>query len=406
LGICIERPRAGSRIVKRLSVLLFCLVMRSAVLGALCSAPLSGQAPVITHRTQSVAVANGETWSSVRAAGTLADGRLVIVESESKSLYVIDRAGRVSPGFGRFGAGPGEFRVVGSTGVIADTIWAFDPILRRTTFFDAAGRLLRVVSIARPDTAALRAALPSTIRHGANLFGQLQPVGMTRDGLMIARPDVDPQRAFASGVRANPVLITRQDGHPVRTLVSLPQHPIVVRRAGAGQGNLVFQPWYLENPFLVPGPSGQVVAIVRHDYAARVIVVTRLETSGNRSTESRIPFVTEPWSRNAADSLAGALAPSLPGVQRADLAAALSLPPSRPPAVSGLLAADGRLWLQSMRGPAGTMWTITSSNGAVLGRVRIDPMTIPIAITSDGFWGIVFDADGVPAVHRFILRAL
>lgn len=67
----------------------------------------------------------------------------------NNQLLFFDSAGAYLSSFGRKGSGPGEFQSLSRVEVLrGDTIVAFDVTLRRLTFLDSAGRLIKTVSVA------------------------------------------------------------------------------------------------------------------------------------------------------------------------------------------------------------------------------------------------------------------
>jgi hypothetical protein len=95
----------------------------------------------------------------LRAATMLPDGRVVVAHAGGRELLIVDTAGQVVRAIGRAGNGPGEFRSVASVFASDDgSVLAYDPVQRRTIFFDSLGAVLEQRSVAVPpsDAAAFR----------------------------------------------------------------------------------------------------------------------------------------------------------------------------------------------------------------------------------------------------------
>jgi hypothetical protein len=70
------------------------------------------------------------------------DSQVVVSLPRHRQLVVFSSEGRMEAILGRPGEGPGEFRALGSYGVHGDSIWAYDPVATRLTWFAPTGQVL------------------------------------------------------------------------------------------------------------------------------------------------------------------------------------------------------------------------------------------------------------------------
>lgn len=85
----------------------------------------------------------------VRAASVLHDGRIAVANNGSGQILLFGSSGIFEASAGRRGFGPGEFRVITAVSAApGDSIVAFDPSLRRVSYFDAEGDFARSYSVA------------------------------------------------------------------------------------------------------------------------------------------------------------------------------------------------------------------------------------------------------------------
>jgi len=85
---------------------------------------------------------DGEDALGFVRAMAVAGSRVYAADAASSVLKVFDARGELVRSIGRRGAGPGEFRQLAGVGTHEGSIWAFDPSLRRLTFFDSAGKVV------------------------------------------------------------------------------------------------------------------------------------------------------------------------------------------------------------------------------------------------------------------------
>ncbi len=117
------------------------------------SAPLSSDATCIISEEPTLVVGDNEhddnQWfSTIRGAGRLSDGSIVVADRLAAELRIYDLEGRHLRSMGRSGEGPGEFRnPLGLWVTSGDTLWAGDYRPWRYNVFTAEGELVRQVNL-------------------------------------------------------------------------------------------------------------------------------------------------------------------------------------------------------------------------------------------------------------------
>jgi hypothetical protein len=210
----------------------------------------------------------------------LSDGRLLVADVGSRSLLLVDSAGRTMTQLGREGSGPGEYRSPNSLASLGDTIVLHDPANARLGLFLADGRWVQnlvVPPITGPEIRLYRVPGREFCAVG------FQTTDKTKAGLTFIRYD-------ASG--------------PRDTLFrpSAPESPTVAAMCRGSDKGLHFYsvPWgatYIEHP----GPDRTILSAVTsaYDIVARTVAGdTVARFRGTRETNT----ITEAeWDSATAD---------------------------------------------------------------------------------------------------------
>lgn len=89
-----------------------------------------------------------EAFYQVTALLPLDGGQVAVGVSGAGSVMIYDEDGLLARTFGRTGDGPGEFRQVGNLGRLpGDSLFVYDPLLRRLSVFSAGGHLGRTLPL-------------------------------------------------------------------------------------------------------------------------------------------------------------------------------------------------------------------------------------------------------------------
>ena len=117
------------------------------MLGA--SARLAGQAATPVRPVPAPTLTIGaegrpeEEFVRIVMAVRTPSGTIAVVDQAAPEIRLFTPDGRFLRRLGRNGEGPGEFRRIGALFTVADTLVAFDPTVRRLTWYSVAGNLLR-----------------------------------------------------------------------------------------------------------------------------------------------------------------------------------------------------------------------------------------------------------------------
>lgn len=123
-------------------------VIRLSILVAL-AAPLEGQGRISIDQTPRVSInlrdyEDREGPSDITDATMLANGRIVIADATSASVFVLTPRENVMVRLGGPGAGPGEFRAVGAArGCRGDSVFVWDLALMQVSVFAPDNRYVR-----------------------------------------------------------------------------------------------------------------------------------------------------------------------------------------------------------------------------------------------------------------------
>jgi hypothetical protein len=135
-------------------------------------------------------VAANEDLTEVRAAWLLPDNSIVLSQHKDSRVVVFDSSGARKYSLARAGAGPGEFgrwsAAGGSSflgGVHGDTLWFYDEMLRRFTWFRGS-RVLRTTPLSSQYSTASTELARRPLTTASTLLG-IRPGAIARDGAIL-----------------------------------------------------------------------------------------------------------------------------------------------------------------------------------------------------------------------------
>mgnify|MGYP001820391055 FL=1 len=337
-----------------------------------------------------IGVVDGDSryqFSDVAGTVRLSDGTIVVADGGSQQLRFFMPDGRWQASFGGPGGGPGEFTGLSSLGRTPDDqVWAYDFSLRRLTWTDASGRLLRLVPL-DPEPPSLSPLGP--LSDGTFAMKQLwgsktgkdEPeIGLLREPTAYVRFDslgtlVDTLGTFPG----RELFITLEKGRGVMS------SPLFGRTsAGVVQGHTLIIGDQEEFRFGRYDPDGTMLTEVRLGRPAALI--------GPNDVSEHIEFLVE----------------SSPPDKQAWLEQSLTsmpTPETRPAYGSFLVDRDDFLWVSEWSQFPGIprTWTVVDTSDRWLGDVVMPPGFIPRDIGSDWILGIETDALGVEFVVQYSL---
>ncbi len=385
--------------------------MNCARWGSRCSAarahsPHSSPSPSLTA-TQDLRIdATDYDLEPFRDFLVLPDGSIAVPQGTDHAVRFFDVHGKPTGSFGREGAGPGEFRVVGLFGIIGDTVWVDDGRNNRVTYIGPDHKLVR------------SAPLPGTIKStptdsigvpsgtgGGHLFMGAEPDGSFLTYFRLPRTMPRPTwfPASASGyvwVRASidGVFKAVIGGGPA------PPNDCLYRfMSGGTELGSTWIPWCDQSLRAIASDGRRLVFVIGNDPESppryRVVSVGR---AGDTVLDRRYPYEPVAVSQHLADSTRDINAkrsmsqPEFAGAWRH-----MTFPKDLPPVLRVLPGLDGSVWLEVPATDPRHHWRILDPKGNPVGVVTV-PGNISIRQAEMGrFWGTDTDADGLQSMVRY-----
>ena len=326
-----------------------------------------------------------------------ADGRVLITETDAKTLKLFDASGKFVRSIGREGEGPGEFRAISSARLIGDSVWVFDAMLRRGTYLRLDGNAGTVVEFRAPlpNGQLYGSAVPFANRFlvlpGLPRITTVVPAEIVRQ-LYIVDPSSGRVSTLAPPLlmRAFMTMINLEG----RGRVSLPLPTPTIDRLGVSRRDAT-----------VTIARGEVTSS-----GARSVRIARIGSNGDTLFARRVsvpPAPVEPAFIEA--ELAKTVPiyrpffPSEEAARRAILD--LWVVEKHHPPVSGFMVDGGqRMWLRTS--PATNDWLVLDENAAPFACVPAPAELRIVGVTSEHLWGVQSNADGTQALlrYRLVLR--
>lgn len=330
----------------------------------------------------------GTEFRRIVGAWRLASGDVVVANSGSSQIRVFSDRGEHRRSFGRSGSGPGEFQMMRWAWRSADTVFAYDAILRRVTTMQI-GEAVRVLA-----TVTLTA-------KGGTFY---DAIGRLDDGRWIAKTNETLGWDAPPGVhRAEDALgFVDSDGTGVvEWIVRLPGQAMFVHNPTRNIEQARVGPAAFSPNFLI-APARSVVWYGDSETSELVILHVAANDSRQRIT---LPLVA---ARPTKALIAAKHAeenerfrPDESGFREAKFGAQL---PDRLPYFEALVPAmNGELWVQEYTGlnAAATRYLVLDKAGAAIARVPVPPAFRVTEIGSDYVVGIHRDDDGVETVRVY-----
>lgn len=310
-------------------------------------------------------------FALVRAVRFLSGGGLAVVDAASSRILLYDASGQYRGALGKRGAGPGELRLVESITPLAnDTVAAWDPGLRRLSWFREGAGFVRSVSVA----------------EGGALDSWPADAWPWRDSMLVVlHGAVTPQESVPAGSGVRPwrmrAFFTLRDRNGV-TLARTPDFdgtytgldergdtrlPFANRAFAAVGGDRIC--FGSGTSFSIDCVGPGLAPVQRLDWPSRVEALDAAEVEHLRAEAvaragRRIP------PERAGQAFARSFAPEI-------------LPSNRPAIGRLLIPGDGSLWVErfepiqlgSAMPPFSASWTVLSPAGAPLARLELPPGT-------------------------------
>jgi len=341
-----------------------------------------------------------QALSEVSDIAVGAEGRIYVVQPAEKTVRVFAPDGRFVRTIGRRGSGPGELRAPGHAGWRGDTLVVIDPYRVRVTGFLPDGRYAFTLPFVR-----LGGFLPRALLADGRVLGSTP---FRSDAVASGRTRFDEMRVTTRAARGS-VLLARLALRNQTAHVHLDPagHPVDS---------------YLPQPFSDADlsdvdPQGRAVVVLSRpapEAKHGTFTVTRYEPDGRSRVLAAVRYIPEtlrPAMVN--DTVAHYAAmfeamPELHALGRARVAAAvrraLYVPRTVPAALAVVAGGDETVWVLRSRAGQTARWMVFDRAGRLLAVVELPSALAVYAASRGHVWGVVHDADDVPAVHRYRLE--
>lgn len=330
-----------------------------------------------------------------------ADGRVYVLETQSREVRVFDADGHRLQTIGGPGQGPGEFGGPRSIGLLGDTLWVLDG--QRLSWFGTDGTLVR-------ETSGVRLLVETDVPGMFLEVGLGEPRG---DGLVGSSHTRIMTGGAADRPFYYPVVRFDRDGRVVDTIRWDTVSPAPSIRVG---GRALFPPALRPTTPLVEDTGGEERFELRwHTSTGEpdgTLEVVRLGVRRDTLVRTGFRYEKVPVPESVRDSLTPdppAGIGSLYGVSDAELAAAMrsgvDLPEYRPPLRSAEAVRDGGLWIE-LNGEStdSAAWLLLDPDLTPRGRLLLPVRMEPRHIDGSTVWAVEPDELDVPWLVRLTVQ--
>ncbi|MES2305577.1 MAG: hypothetical protein V4558_08720 [Gemmatimonadota bacterium] len=337
------------------------------------------------------------------------DGTMAVWQMQDFKVLLFTAEGRPIGSFGKGGEGPGEFRVVGASGWVGDTLWILDARLHRTTLLTPRGELVRTWTW--PPSLYLPGPNPQNL---PDALGGIAPGAIFSDGSFVPLPGIRlPAR------RAAPSTTTPSDSENVVRVSARGELKGVLARipvlrtpatcvqswqAGAVSGAIAAP--FCAAPTKAFSPDGARILFVRQRNETGktgTFNLLVLSTRGETLLHRDIAYVPQRISDSAwkAEEAGRLFDPRLGPPPKAyrDARKRVERLATYPPVRRAILGRDGSIWLELFGESPGHRWaTIDPKDGHVIGVLDVPANVTIRTVARDMLWASSVDEDDVPSV--------
>lgn len=318
-------------------------------------------------------------------------------------VHVFDKHGQFVATIGRRGNGPGEFMSPVRLGWRADTLWVLDGAQNRLSLFAANGDFAR--------------SLASWNLPGADVHGSMEPEGLFRGGLILAKPAVSATRVAAGYLQEVPLLLVDVPAGRVDTLawVSVRRKVMDVLLAG-GRRVYTFQPLD-DDPLYAVASDGLSLILVDRQAATGSEAqfqfrVSKIAIGGDTVLSRCYGYEPKPVTDALVDSLVARRvyrrSPSLRAGAREYARAvreAFYRPDNLPPVTQVVTGGDGTIWLRRENlGQRSTRWDVLNEGGRPRALLTLPSQLKLFQAEGLFIWGTEQDSLDVPYIVRYRIR--
>lgn len=333
-----------------------------------------------------------------------AGGRVFIAQPVETVIRVFDGAGRPAGTIGRRGRGPGEFLSIRSIGMLGDTLYVADQVMRRVSFFTHDGTFIRSMSLASQLAFQGRTSVPPAV-----------PLILLADRTALVKPGIRAS-AMTGGPIDVPWLYVDSTGRVIRTLAleRIPD-PTVEIRSG-GEQFFGARP-FADQPLYAPMMDGTGIVVVERPAGetadVAIFTIRKIGLAGDTVFDREFSYRPSRMSNalvaEAVDAIAARLAdrptqPSRREIERA-LQGAGAIPRMLPPVTDVVTGIDGTIWIRREATTATQAdWLVLDSGGDAIGTVEIPSAHRLLNITADAVVTTFEDSLDVPYLTLYRIR--
>jgi hypothetical protein len=342
-------------------------------------------------------------FSSITAVTVDQAGRVFVLERQEMAVRIYDDDGILQTKLGSRGEGPGEFQFPSAMGLIADTLWVSDVMLRRVSLFT-------------PDDGFIYSFPMTTVEIETvpGLAARLVSQDPRPDGLLNTTWMIPVLREMPDDSFWLPHARMDRDGTVIDT-IQLQRYGFAQReRVDVGGRTLSVPSGPSSHPLFID--AGDDAYVIERPVAtsadAAEFTITRIAGIADTLFHDTLGYRPRPFDATAIDSVIAAAVASYR--QRNDpdadaIAAAFragfSPPAFHPPIGSGRVGEDGTLWLErhDAGGPV-IEWLLVAADGEPRGILELDRGTVVHWSDASILWAVARDEFDVPWLVKYRLR--
>ena len=358
--------------------------MKALIVGGLFVAhPMGAQSgtPRIQLVREHVIDGEREDFPVVNGGHVNSRADIALTMRQDFQVRVYDVNGKRLATVGRRGQAPGEFMAPQVQGWFSDTVWVFDPSLRRSSFFSRDGRLVRTAAL-ETSSHDVRVLHDSTNARLIDFF----PRARRDDGTLVGSATI---------VRSG----TRAPSSKEKVLVGYSSDGTVIKLANIEQDSR----WAAELALTVASaasPNGRdiVVASVSDlTLSGSDIILSRFDERGVRRVTTRVGYsgILYP-----ADVRQAILKRGI-GPDRDQAVIASRVPKVLPPLYNILLRDDGIVLLTIRKTDSAQFALLVDANGMTRGAFGLPPKAELIATLGSFVWMKERNSDDIYSVVRY-----
>jgi hypothetical protein len=344
------------------------------------------------------------TWFRGMVVGPA--GEIFTAHPMENRLRKFSAGGELVREIGREGQGPGEFRNIGTLGIVGDTLWVLDFSGYVFSYFDLDGNLLGSESV------------PVEIVSMETL-GPPRPGGLLRDGTLFGAPPAWSEMVATGQITETYWARLSRAGEILDTIASYSLLNTTWRVTDPGNERAPRS--YMAQPFTdteIVSPAPPLLEILRVDRGApadperAAVRITKVSFAGDTLFTREFSYVPRPIRAAEVDSLvqsrveAMTRSPFFGGAPAGRMSGwvrdGLFVPRYHPHVRSARIGRDGTVWLErDAPDMKGSEWVILSSEGDPLGVVITPPRFSLEEADREHVWGMLTDELEVPYLVRY-----